>query len=402
MDPISAIIGGAMLLLIGGVSLEGAIARLRARRYMATMPMHAGSADGWQDDPPPEAPLNPPARDPSPAFLPSAPATQPGAFSTEQWRDALGESPHLLIYGPSKAGKSTLAQAIVAMFDDCEYIVIDPMPNKPGEAKWGGIDFVTLDETGTDEHASIKAALTAVQAEDQRRRKAMRIETPRPLVVIIDEVLQLVDALGTIMLEDGKKEPRMAHFIRTMGATARHRNIKIILLGQGKNLADLGLPSSTARNNYALIRVARDNASGERSAWIEASGREQAMDVRFVPMLAQRAAQRARLWLSHADVAASTTPNADTLLQQLFGDAPATPSESPTPWTPDHVRVAAWLAAEPTISDRELGRRLYPGTDGGGSYSVKAKALREAVEGVTKTGVMVLQTPQNTPNPPAE
>ena len=91
----------------------------------------------------------------------------------------------------------------------------------------------------------------------------------------------------------------MTQFMRAMGATARHRNIKIILLGQGKDLADLGLSSSTARNNYALIRVARDNATNRRSAWIDAGGREQAMDIRYVPMLAQRAAQRARLWLSH-------------------------------------------------------------------------------------------------------
>lgn len=389
MDPISAIIGGAMLLIIGGVSLEGVWTRFRARRQLAanTTPL----VDGWWDDAPPPNP------DPVPREAPLNPApasAQPGAFSTEQWRDALNDSPHLLIHGPSKAGKSTLAQAIVAMFDGCEYVVIDPMPNKPGEQKWGGIDFITLDETGSDEYASIKAALTAIQAEDQRRRKAMRTEIARPLVVIVDEVLQLVDALGAVKTPDGKTEPRMTQFMRAMGATARHRNIKIILLGQGKNLADLGLSSSTARNNYALIRVARDNATNERSAWIDAGGREQAMDIRYVPMLAQRAAQRARLWLSHDALAC--TPDADALLKTLF-HAPA-PNESP--WTPDHVRVAAWLAAEPAISDREIGRRLYPGTDGGGSYSVKAKVLREAVLRVTNEGVTPLQNGQNGTNAP--
>ena len=362
------------------------------RLVRATAPrqiVNNGADMAW-DAPPPnpdpvphEAPLNP------------APASaHPGAFTTEQWRDALNDSPHLLIYGPSKAGKSTLAQAIVAMFDGCEYVVIDPMPNKPGESKWGGIDFITLDETGSDEYASIKAAFAAIQAEDQRRRKAMRTEIARPLVVIVDEVLQLVDALGTVKTPDGKTEPRMTQFMRAMGATARHRNIKIILLGQGKNLADLGLSSSTARNNYALIRVARDNATNERSAWIDAGGREQAMDIRYVPMLAQRAAQRARLWLSHDALAC--TPDADALLETLF-HAPA-PNDSP--WTPDHVRVAAWLAAEPAISDREIGRRLYPGTDGGGSYSVKAKVLREAVLRVTNEGVTPLQNGQNGPNAP--
>ena len=303
--------------------------------------------DTWWDDAPPpnpepvprEAPLNP------------APASaQPGAFTTEQWRDALNDSPHLLIYGPSKAGKSTLAQAIVAMFDGCEYVVIDPMPNKPGESKWGGIDFVTLDETGSDEYASIKAAFAAIQAEDQRRRKAMRTEIARPMVVIVDEVLQLVDALGTIKTPDGKTEPRMTQFMRAMGATARHRNIKIILLGQGKNLADLGLSSSTARNNYALIRVARDNATNERSAWIDAGGREQAMDIRYVPMLAQRAAQRARLWLSHDALAC--TPDADALLSMLFNGDNAEPV---TENTGDRSLSPVLTGSEPTeLVDDEM------------------------------------------------
>ena len=58
-----------------------------------------------------------------------------------------------------------------------------------------------------------------------------------------------------------------------------------------------------------------------------------------------------------------------------------------------------WLASEPEISNREIGRRLYPGTDGGGSYSVKAKELRDQVLRVTSTGVTPLQNGQNTPFP---
>jgi RecA/RadA recombinase len=276
--------------------------------------INAMNEPGPAPAPPPVVAAPPVAAAPQVAYYPASPDVLP----LQTWRDALDESPHLLIYGPSKAGKSTLAQAIVAMFQGCEYVVIDPMPNKPGESKWGGIDFVTLDEYGSDEYTSIKAALAAVQAEDQRRRKAMRVETFVPLVVIIDEVLQLVDALGSTKNAEGKSEPRMAQFIRTMGATARHRNIKIVLLGQGKNLSDLGLPSSTARNNYALIRVARNNATNERSAYIDAGGNEYAMDIRHVPMLAQSAANRARLWLSHRAMGQQETPDADELLSRIF------------------------------------------------------------------------------------
>ena len=263
----------------------------------------------------PELPSRNDAPAPRPATLPDAPA---GAMPTQLWRDMLAESPHLLIYGPSKAGKSTLAQAIVAMFDGCEYVVIDPLPNKPGENKWGGIDFVTLDDEGTDEYASIKRALTAVQAEDSRRRAAMRKETPRQLIVIIDEVLALVDALGK-----ADKEPLISQFIRTMGYSARHRNIKIVLLGQGKNLKDLGLDSSTARNNYAMVRVARDPSTNVRSAFIVADDKEVPIDLRYVPQLAQAAAGRADVWLEHQGCA--VTPDADRMLESLLGGGSAEP-----------------------------------------------------------------------------
>lgn len=239
-----------------------------------------------------------------------APETQPAAalvpntsvLSTNQWLAALDENPHLLIYGPSKAGKSTLAQAIVSMFGNCEYVVIDPMPNKPAERKWGGIDFITLDLDGDDEYASIKAALTAIDEEDNRRRRTMREITHRPLIVIVDEVLALVGALGDVTNEHGKKEPRMSHFIRRKGYSARHRNIKIILIGQGKNLIDLGLNSSTARNNYAQIRVFRNPATNERAAYIVSDDGEYALDISQVPQLAASATHRARVWLTQDEI----------------------------------------------------------------------------------------------------
>lgn len=243
-------------------------------------------------------------------------------FSTAEWRDALHESPHVLIYGPSKAGKSTLAQAIVSMFQGCEYVVIDPQPNKPGEQKWGGIDFITLDDHGSDEYASIKTALARIKTEDDRRRRNAKHHTPRQLVVIVDEVLALVGALGTTTNEEGKREPRLTQFIRTMGYSARHRNIKIILIGQGKNLADLGLSSGTGRNNYALVRAARNAATNVRSAFIATDEGEQPIDVRQVQHLANGLAEQARVWLTHADLApvgTASQPSNGDLLSTLLG-----------------------------------------------------------------------------------
>ena len=243
------------------------------------------------------------------------------AMPLNQWVAALNEAPHLLIYGPSKAGKSTLAQAYTGALGVCEVCIIDPLPNKPSERKWGGIDFVTLDTTGADEYASIKAALDAIVAEDDRRRGLMDVQEFPQLVVIIDEVLALVDALGSVKEGERAREPRIANFIRRMGVSARHRNIKIILIGQGKNLTDLGLTSGTSRNNYGLIRVARNAATNERSAFIETGGIEQEIDTSLVQRAAQQAARSARVWLTHGDVR-TQAPSAKPLTLESLFEAP--------------------------------------------------------------------------------
>lgn len=251
---------------------------------------------------------------PAPPALPSD-----SAMPQAQWVEALNESPHLLIYGPSKAGKSTIAQAYVATFGACEYVVIDPMPNKPNESKWGGIDFITLDSGAGDEFASIIVALDRITAEDDRRRRTMQTDTFAPLIIIIDEVLGLVDALGTVKNAEGKNEPRMANFIRKMGYSARHRNIKIILIGQGKNLADLSLKSGTARNNYALLRAERNAATNERAAYIGTDSGEQAIIIQQVPALAAAATQAAHVWLTHQAI----------LLNVLLESVPVHADEKP-------------------------------------------------------------------------
>jgi hypothetical protein len=65
-------------------------------------------------------------------------------------------------------------------------------------------------------------------------------------------------------------------------------------------------------------------------------------------------------------------------------------------WTEQHVKVAAWLIAEPNISTREIARRLYPGTDGGGDYSTRAKGVRMLAEQVLVDELLAVRTPNNT------
>jgi len=58
------------------------------------------------------------------------------------------------------------------------------------------------------------------------------------------------------------------------------------------------------------------------------------------------------------------------------------PEEETSMWSEQHVKVAAWLAAEPDISIREVARRIYPGSDGSGRYSIQARLLMEQVRPV--------------------
>lgn len=67
--------------------------------------------------------------------------------------------------------------------------------------------------------------------------------------------------------------------------------------------------------------------------------------------------------------------------------APAVPV-----WTTEHVKVAAMLASEPGLSNREIARRLKPGTDGGGDAAVKAGKLKAAVLPFVQEGCSGVRT----------
>jgi hypothetical protein len=116
-----------------------------------------------------------------------------------------------------------------------------------------------------------------------------------------------------------------------------------------------------------------------------------------------------RHWMTDQGLVEVVRPTADQigyLAQKLPPITPllttiTTPDQDPAPaaepatdgppqWTADHVKIAAILAAEPTIAARDLARRLWPAAEksnGGGSYLVKAKKLIGEVQGLTGTVV---------------
>ncbi|HEY1015167.1 MAG TPA: hypothetical protein VGE07_20850 [Herpetosiphonaceae bacterium] len=65
------------------------------------------------------------------------------------------------------------------------------------------------------------------------------------------------------------------------------------------------------------------------------------------------------------------------------------------------IKVAAWLAADPTLDIREVARRLYPQSvekfNGGGSYAVKAKKVMQRVASVTGLAVTAVTEREEAP-----
>lgn len=173
--------------------------------------------------------------------------------------DVDGE-PHIMISGKTKAGKSTLAEVLLAWRVDRgdDIYIIDPhyQPvNKYGEVTWCGLRGV-----GGDSWESVNRALTAVRTEYERRKKeANDGRMPhggfKPLTVIIDEAPEIYEEL--------KKE--WESFQGVMGSGARKYNIFIILLTQSHLIKDIG-GSTAKRENFTIVALnekARDLVESE-------------------------------------------------------------------------------------------------------------------------------------------
>lgn len=194
----------------------------------------------------------------SPAAKPAdAPAlTDNGAsvppMAADEWLELLNDvdgEPHILLAGKTKAGKSTLAEVLLARRVERgdDIYIIDPhyQPvNKYGETTWGGLTGV-----GGDSWDSVRSAMRAVKKEyDTRKRLANLGQMPeggfKPLTVLIDEVPEIYEAL---------KEEWQA-FAGVIGSGARKYNIFAILITQSYLIKDIG-GSSAKRENFVIVAL---------------------------------------------------------------------------------------------------------------------------------------------------
>lgn len=174
------------------------------------------------------------------------------AMPPDEWLALLNDpdgEPHILLAGKTKAGKSTLAETLMALRVDRgdDIFIIDPhyQPvNKYGETTWCGLKGV-----GGDSTEALRAALKAVRDEYERRKKLanegqMPVGGFKPLTVVIDEALEIRDTL----------EKEWEAFQSVMGSGARKYNIFLILMSQSHLVKDMG-GSTAKRENFVTVAL---------------------------------------------------------------------------------------------------------------------------------------------------
>jgi hypothetical protein len=232
----------------------------------------------------------------------------------DDWRRWMDEAPHLMIAGRTKAGKTTLATAIMidrALAGD-QIVVLDPH-YQPG--KWANLPTIG---GGRDYGAILDVMPNLVQELHARYGEFSRgkpTESFQRLTVLIDELPAVVShcmemtPAGAWRLTD----TRWIKFAKWLGSEARKVRISVILLTQSNLVQDI-LINTKYRANFLQVGLgdlapqliagaqpARKAALYEllrgqqHPAAMEWEGEYHLLDTATVPALAARQAQ-AQLW----------------------------------------------------------------------------------------------------------
>lgn len=187
----------------------------------------------------------------APALL--APVSEDGGpliIDDRDWLDWIDETPHLMIAGATNAGKTTLAEALLAQRaarGELLYI-LDPH-YQPG--KWCGLPATG----GGRGFGTVLTALGYVLEEMDRRYKdfdqGKKASDFDRLTVLVDEVPGIVE-----YCYDGKSlvDRRWHSFAKQLGSEARKVGISVILLTQSPNVEDI-LLNGRMRKNFTRIAL---------------------------------------------------------------------------------------------------------------------------------------------------
>ena len=381
----------------------------RARRRLL---FAAGPAGAVAAAPPPSAPAAPVAQ---PAPLPSSPPANiapPQLVSMQAVAKLLAKVPHAAIIGDTGAGKTTFGLAFLRLLAEQlgaagQQARIPILDIKASPGKWG-LPAVGCDSEGG--YGRIAATLDQLWLVEWRER-VLAVSQGRPagppLYVVWDEIndsMEETKEKGATLKDAGKRLRRWLRLGREYG-------VHLIIFPQSDRVGALGLDGhGDAKKNIlwiylgndarAMIRKLVDEqtisaAAGaallqlERPALLDYQGKWYPIDVTPALAIAARPIDPAFGW----SLPAPETPAEQALRAgaplRFEDDVPAQAAPPPSPaaqaaplaavWTEEHVRVAAWVAVEPKISNREIARRLWPDKDSGGANAIKAGKLKDAV-----------------------
>lgn len=261
----------------------GSPQQLRARRFEPIAPVAAQNGSGaTKARNPSQHMAQRPIMNPEPVRMTPAPAP----MSYTELAATLRHIPHIILYGATNAGKTTLAEALIRSRTG-QVLVIDP-DYEPGA--WAGLTVVTTGDD--DDYAPIQSALKALLAEMKRRsnlRKAGSIDTEPELTVIWDEIPDCVEEC-----------PSAGIILRRLARRSRKYKIRLIALSQSERVGAFGLDRhGDALKNFVWIKLWTEaRASGKvHLASIALDGETpRSMDTRWIPPMAERPIAPGRAW----------------------------------------------------------------------------------------------------------
>jgi predicted AAA+ superfamily ATPase len=250
-------------------------------------------------------------------------------YAAPRLKEALADSPVVLIHGPRQCGKTTLARAVGEPLG-YEYVTFDDdVARGAAEADPAGFVLDLPERAILDEVQRVPALFTAIKANVDRRRSAGRFLLTGSANVLL--VPKLADSLAGRMavlrlhpLAQGELERQEPDFLdRLFSATFRNRRTKRLGSELAERIVAGGYPAALQRTNerrrgtwyrdYLDALVQRDVRDLARIASLDALPR----------LLALVAGQTARL-LNVADLAAPfqlsrpTIRDYVTLLERVF------------------------------------------------------------------------------------
>lgn len=276
---------------------------------------------------------------PGPA-TPLLPALGLGLVPEADWLGWTDQLPHVLCAGRTDAGKTTLAEAIIARRANAgdRLVILDPHYQA---GKWLGLPAIG----GGEDYAAIYAAFGELMRESAQRYQQFGAGQPteafQRLTVIVDEVPAIIqEAVINGKIINQRRYAAWLAFASKLGSTARKVRISVILLSQSHLIRDIYI-SSAMRENFSRIALGdkaaellREEPDSKRRgmlldllrgrrypAAMEYRGDWYALRNDDIPQLARLAIARPEAWQ------AAATPAAKSPLDSLRAVAQAHPDK---------------------------------------------------------------------------